>query len=106
MTVAGYVTDAVTITANTNHPEVKRLSGFSIRENAATPLASTVRLRDGGPAGQILNEVELGADQSATLLSTTPIRTPGGVYVELVDPTGRAIQGVLYQPRFLEGAYP
>ncbi len=103
MAVPGVRVNATTITANTNHAGVTRLSGFSIREaNAVTPGPAAINLRDGTASGQILVVLELGADQSATLLSPAIVHAPNGVYVEVVAGT---ISGVLYDSEWAEVSY-
>lgn len=84
---------AIDLTPDSNHPTVRRLAGFSIKEDAGTPAAATVNLRDSTVSGQILVALELAGDESAVGQFSKPIPVEDGVYVEVVAGT---ISGVLY----------
>lgn len=90
--------EPVDVVADSNHTDVHRLGGFSVREAAGTAAAATVRLRRETVAGQILAVLELAADESATLIlpEEEHIATGAGVYVEVVAGT---VEGVLYDKR-------
>ena len=58
--------------------------GWSIRENAGTPAAAAVRLRDGS-GGQILASIGLAAGQSsAQTLQPLGVNFRTGIFVEIV----------------------
>lgn len=82
---------ANTLTANSNHTGITRLAGLSVRENASTAAAAAINLRHGSSTGQILLVVELAADESGTIELNREIRTPSGVYLEVVSGTVQAI---------------
>jgi hypothetical protein len=82
-----------TITANSNHATVERLSGFSIRENAGTPAVASLNLRKLSVSGQILFVLELAANESASIMIPEAVSSEGGVYVQVI---GGAIEGVLW----------
>ncbi len=89
-----YIT-AITLTPNSNHANVRQWGGYSIRENAATAAPAKVNFRHGAVGGQIRQVLELGADQSATIIfpEGEVIPMSNGTYVEVVSGT---IEGVLY----------
>lgn len=82
-----------TITANTNHSDVQRFRGVSIRESAASAAAAQVNLRKGAVGGQLLMVIELAANESATLVLEDRVPSEGGVYVQVVSGT---VEGVIY----------
>lgn len=84
---------AITITADSNHTQIQRFSGFSIRESDGTPAAAAVNIRDSAVGGDILAVLELAANESATINLDDAIPVDTGVYVEVVSGT---ISGVLY----------
>lgn len=57
--------------------------GYSIRENAGTPAAATVVIRDGDATGAILDVIELAGDGSAQAFYPGGIRA-SGIYVDVV----------------------
>jgi hypothetical protein len=70
------------------------LSGFWFCENAGTPAAASVNLRDGGAAGAIIARIKLAASESKGLSFTRPVRlTSGALYVQV---TAGTIQGGVY----------
>ena len=84
---------AVDITGDSNHTQVTRFAGFSVRESAGSPAAAAVNFRDSAVGGQILAVLELGADESASFNLDDVLPVDTGVYVEVVSGT---ISGVLY----------
>jgi hypothetical protein len=81
-----------TITANAGHSAVENWRGFSVKEAAGTPAVASVTFRDGNGAGQILFELELAADESASIVFPDRILVRQ-VYVEV---TAGTISGVLF----------
>ncbi len=71
----------------------KFLYGYSVRENAATPAAATLLIRNGGATGDIVVAVELPADGSETVAFGHPVRFPDGVYV---DQAAGTVQGSVF----------
>ena len=59
--------------------------GWNFAENAGTPAAARVLLRDGGAGGAIIADIRLSASQSAGTEYTAPIRCTGtgGFYAEV-----------------------
>lgn len=82
-----------TVTANANHADVERLVGWSFHENAGSPAAATVRLRNNAVGGQVVAVIELAANESTTVSLCHPLQVTG-TYVEVV---AGSVAGVLYQ---------
>ena len=59
--------------------------GWNFAENAGSPAAARVLLRDGGAGGAIIGDIRLAASQSAGTEYTAPIRctSTSGFYVEV-----------------------
>lgn len=65
-----------------------KLMGFSIGEDAGSPAAAKVRLREATSTGTILAVIDLEASSSSTKwFGPEGKRAIGGVYVELVSGT-------------------
>ncbi len=83
-----------TLTPDTNHTNVTRFGGFSVRESAGTPAVAAVNLRHGAVGGQIIVVLELAANESASYVFPGMVSTPDGLYFEAVAGT---VSGVAYQ---------
>lgn len=79
------------LAAGTNHAPITRLAGWSVRETAGTPAQAKLRLRHGSSTGQILATVRLAQETSETVELNREIRTPSGVYLEIVTGTVEAV---------------
>lgn len=87
---------AVAITPDSNHSGVPRLAGFSIREDSSA--AAHIRLRRNGVVGgDIIWELALAADESASIIfpKNESIHCGAGCYVEEVS---GSVTGVLFTP--------
>lgn len=85
---------AVTITPDSAHSGVQRLAGFSIREDSGA--SAHVRLRRHSVSGQIIWELALAANESASIMfpKNETIHCGGdGCYVEEVS---GSVTGVLF----------
>lgn len=72
--------------------EVKRISGFHVAEDAATPAPNTVLLRNGSSTGDIIVQIELAADESKHFAANRALLFPSGLFVEV---TGGLVQGLI-----------
>lgn len=81
---------AVTASAQTT---VGTLSGWNFAENAGTPAAARVLLRDGSATGAILADIRLAASGSDTVAFPTAINVANTVYVDVATGT---VRGALF----------
>jgi hypothetical protein len=59
--------------------------GFSLRENAGTPAAAVVRIREGGATGTILDTISFAASGSWRECYDDGLACNGDLYFELVS---------------------
>jgi len=83
----------VTITANANHAQIERMSGWSIR---AAENGTAVNFRIGAVDGQIcgVSGMKNDDDSDTQNFGRTDVVTVGGVYVQVVS--GSLSAGVIY----------
>lgn len=91
MATRGYA-DAVALASGTGNVQATSgptlLHAYSVRENAATAAAATVRIYDGTDnTGTLVASIELAADASETVGFGAPVRCANGVFVERVAGT-------------------
>ena len=61
--------------------KARYLHSFSFAENAGTPAAARVQLRDGSSGGTVVLDIHLSASESKTVSLNKPIYFPLGIYV-------------------------
>lgn len=86
--------DRYEVVTGSGQTTLTSLTGFWFCENAASPAAAAVNLRDGGVSGAIIARIKLAASESKGLSLTRPVRlTSGALYVEV---TAGTVQGGVY----------
>lgn len=74
--------------------KVRYVTAWSFAENAATPAAARVVLKDGGSGGPVIVDIALAASDSKSATYPKPLHFPNGLYVHLTSAAGTtAIRG-------------
>lgn len=68
---------------------IKSLAGWQFTENAGTPAAARVLLRDGGASGAIIHDIRLAASESVGDSFNIPVLLTGNLYVDVTSGTVR-----------------
>ena len=90
MTTRQFLTQ--TVTPDSLHDQ-ERIFGFNFAETASSD--AKIELRAGSVTGEVINYLNLSADQTGTIFFPLDVfaKFPGGVYVKVVS---GAVAGVLY----------
>lgn len=63
--------------------QCSKVSGWHLTENAGTPAAAIVNLRNGGATGTILARLKFAASETKSLAADRPLFFTKGLYVEV-----------------------
>lgn len=78
------------ITATSDRSQVIRyLQQIHLAENAGTPAAAKVFLKNGSSGGTLFNDIRLAASESKSTVFDPPLYFPLGLYVEVAVGTVR-----------------
>lgn len=67
--------------AGANATRVRYVSSIEIAENAGTPAAARVQLREGGSGGAVKRDIRIKAEESKGEGFSPPLFFPEGVYI-------------------------
>lgn len=74
---------------------IRSLRSWSFAENAGTPAAARVLLRNGSSSGDVVVDVRLAASESKHVSYAAPVFFPAGLYVQVSVGTVRgSVEGV------------